>query len=432
MQFSHVKNVMDDCIARKEENGASLVVTKAGKPVFTYSAGLADVEQGIPFTEDTICRAYSATKVITAAACMLLVERGQLDIGERLEVYLPEFAEPYTLKSGRKVPSPSIRVRDLLNMTSGIPYPGDGAEGIEGTNDLWGRLDESIRDGNSMTTLGFAKGVAKNALMFPSGEKWMYGASADVLGALIERISGQSFSKFLRENILSPLEMQDTAFYVPEEKKDRLAVLYETAGEHPTRPSYVNLCIYDFEEEPAFQSGGAGLFSTAKDYAKFAAALSVCGGGTDFSTDEKWQRADAITTQTSASDKTIQTPGAGKETQSLETGGTVSSVNTSRLLRPATLSFLRENGLTSAQRISYDWENLWGYGYGNLVRMVENRNQAGTLASVGSFGWDGWTGPYVLIDPEQQISITLFLQRAGAGTTRLARNVVNAVYGTLG
>ena len=394
MQFSHVKNVMDDFIARKEENGASLVVTKAGKPVFTYSAGLADVEQGIPFTEDTICRAYSATKVITAAACMLLVERGQLDIGERLEVYMPEFAEPYTLKSGRKVPSPSIRVRDLLNMTSGIPYPGDGAEGIEGTNDLWGRLDESIRDGNSMTTQGFAKGVAKNALMFPSGEKWMYGASADVLGALIERISGQSFSDFLRENILSPLEMQDTAFYCPVEKRDRLAVLYETAGEHPTRPSYVNLCIYDFEEEPAFQSGGAGLFSTAKDYAKFAAALSVCGRATQQSVSSS-QSAEAVP----------------------------------QIIRPATLSFLRENGLTSAQRISYDWENLWGYGYGNLVRMVENRNQAGTLASVGSFGWDGWTGPYVLIDPEQEISITLFLQRAGAGTTRLARNVVNAVYG---
>ena len=90
---------------------------------------------------------------------------------------------------------------------------------------------------------------------------------------------------------------------------------------------------------------------------------------------------------------------------------------------------MRENGLTPAQRTSYNWENLWGYGYGNLVRCVENRNQAGTLATVGSFGWDGWTGPYVLIDPDAGLSVTLFLQRAGAGTTRLARNVVNAVYG---
>lgn len=388
MGFENVKNVMDDFINRKEENGASLVVTKAGEPVFTYSAGLADVEQGIAFQEDTICRAYSATKVVTAVACMLLVERGRLDIGERLEVYMPEFASPYYVREGQRIPSPSIRIRDLLDMTSGIPYPGEGEEGIQGTNDLWGRLDESIRDGNSMTTQGFAKGVAKNALSFPAGEKWMYGASADVLGALIERITGQTFGEFLRENILDPLGMEDTAFFVPKEKRDRLAVLYDSAGENPTKPGYVNLCIYDFEEDPAFQSGGAGLFSTAKDFAKLSAALS-------------------------------KKPGA------------VAALLQGRsLLLPATIDFLRTNGLSSAQRVSYDWENLLGYGYGNLCRCLEDRNRAGSLASVGSFGWDGWTGPYVLIDPDAEVSVTLFLQRAGAGTTRLARNVVNAVYGS--
>ena len=391
MGFEHVRKVMDDFIARKEENGASLVVTKGGEPVFTYSAGLADVEQGVPFTEDTICRAYSATKVVTGVACMLLVERGQLDIGERLEVYMPEYAGPYYVREGQRIASPSIRVRDLLNMTSGIPYPGDGAEGIGETNDLWGRLDESILDGNSMTTQGFAKGVAKAPLMFPAGEKWMYGASADVLGALIERITGQSFGQFLRENILDPLGMKDTAFYVPKEKRDRLAVLYDNAGDHPTKTSYVNLCIYDYEEEPAFQSGGAGLFSTARDFARFAGGLA--GGAME--------------------------------------GDTATDASIKRILQPRTIDFMRENGLKPEQRVSYDWENLWGYGYGNLVRCIENRNQAGSLASVGSFGWDGWTGPYVLIDPDAEISVTLFLQRAGAGTTRLARNVVNAVYGDI-
>ena len=391
MGFEHVRKVMDDFIARKEENGASLVVTKGGEPVFTYSAGLADVEQGVPFTEDTICRAYSATKVVTGVACMLLVERGQMDIGERLEVYMPEYAGPYYVREGQRIASPSIRVRDLLNMTSGIPYPGDGAEGIGETNDLWGRLDESILDGNSMTTQGFAKGVAKAPLMFPAGEKWMYGASADVLGALIERITGQNFGQFLRENILDPLGMKDTAFYVPKEKRDRLAVLYDNAGDHPTKTSYVNLCIYDYEEEPAFQSGGAGLFSTARDFARFAGGLA--GGAME--------------------------------------GDTATDASIKRILQPRTIDFMRENGLKPEQRVSYDWENLWGYGYGNLVRCIENRNQAGSLASVGSFGWDGWTGPYVLIDPDAEISVTLFLQRAGAGTTRLARNVVNAVYGDI-
>ena len=395
-QFEYAKRVMDDFIARKEENGAALIVTKGGTPAFEYRVGLADVEQGVPFTEDTICRAYSATKVVTATACMLLMERGQLDIGERLEVYMPEFASPYYLREGQRIASPSIRVRDLLNMTSGIPYPGDGGEGISETNALWGRLDESIRDGNSMTTQGFAKNVAKSPLLFPAGEQWMYGASADVLGALIERIADQPFGDFLRENILDPLGMEDTAFYVPKEKRDRLAVLYDNAGEHPARTSYVNLCIYDYEEEPAFQSGGAGLFSTAKDFAKLAGALA-----------------------------------AGRTIHENESGRAARTELKERILQPRTIDFMRENGLTPAQRTSYNWENLWGYGYGNLVRCVENRNQAGTLATVGSFGWDGWTGPYVLIDPDAGVSVTLFLQRAGAGTTRLARNVVNAVYGAV-
>ena len=180
---------------------------------------------------------------------------------------------------------------------------------------------------------------------------------------------------FLKKNI-----MTDTAFYVPEDKKYRLAVLYDSAGENPTKPDYVNLCIYDYEEKPAFQSGGAGLFSTAKDYARLGAELAFGRKG---------------------------------------------------LISRRTVDFMRENGLTESQRAGYDWENLWGYGYANLCRCLEDHNLAGSLASKGSFGWDGWTGPFVLIDPTEELSIQIFLQRANAGTTRLARNLVNAVYGEL-
>ena len=377
MAFEGVKQVVDQAVASKEENGASLIVMKGGKEIFSHHAGLADVAEKKPFAEDTICRAYSLTKVVTSMACMMLVEEGRLDIGERLEVYMPEFEKPLFLRDGKKIDSLPIRVRDLLNMTSGIPYPGDGGEGIGATNDLWGRLDQSIRDGNSMNTQGFAKGVAKNPLLYSSGDRWMYGASADVLGALIERISGMEFGDFLEERIFRPLGMEDTAFFVPKEKRDRLAVLYENAGDEPTKVSYVNLCIYDYEENPAFQSGGAGLFSTARDYSRFADELASGGKG---------------------------------------------------LISRRTVAFMRENALKDSQRRGFDWENLWGYGYGCLVRCVENRNLAGSLASVGSFGWDGWTGPYVLIDPAEELSVTLFLQRANAGTTRLARNTVNAVY----
>ena len=140
------------------------------------------------------------------------------------------------------------------------------------------------------------------------------------------------------------------------------------------------MCIYDYDDVPSFQSGGAGLFSTAKDFSKLSAELSFGKVG---------------------------------------------------ILSRRTVDFMRENGLTPSQRVTYNWENLWGYGYGNLVRTLENHNAAGSMASEGAFGWDGWTGPYVLVDPKEELSITLFLQRAGAGTTPLSRNVVNAIYGEL-
>ena len=380
MKLTHAKVVLDHFIETKKENGAALVVTRHGIPAFTCSAGLANVETGMEFTENTICRVYSCTKVVTAMACMILVERGKLDVNKPLAEYLPEFSDPYFLRDGKRVSSTPIRIHHLLNMTSGIPYPGDGMEGIDATNDLWYRLDQSIRDGNPMSTRGFAKGVAKNPLLFSAGDRWMYGASADVLGAVVEVISGKPFAEFLDTEIFKPLGMKDTAFYVPKEKRDRLGELYMSVGDKPEKIDYVNLAIYDFEELPAFQSGGAGLFSTAKDFAKLGAELSF---------------------------------------------------GTAGILSRRSVDLIRENGLTKNQRRTFDWESNWGYGYGCLVRTLESRNKAGSLAGIGAFGWDGWTGCYIQIDPEEELSIILFMQHANTGTTDLSRSVVNAVYAEL-
>ena len=375
--FGRAVEVMDRTIARHEETGAALVVTRGGEVIFSHSAGLADADSGTEFTIDTICRAYSCTKVATAAACMQLIERGLLDTADELSWYIPSFAGAYYLRGGRKHESPPIRIRDLLNMTSGIPYPGDGREGGSGASDLWGRLDAGIRGGKPMTTQEFAEEAGKCPLIFPAGQEWMYGASADVLGAVIEKVSGITLQEYMKKNILDPLGMEDTAFFVPAEKRDRLAVLYDGAGEHPKKPDYVNLCIYDAESEPAFCSGGAGLFSTAADYAKLGAALSGEGGA---------------------------------------------------VLSKAALDFFTVNGLSKEQRSSFNWESTRGFGYANLMRILEDPNEAGLLAPTSAFGWDGWTGTYLLCDRKNDISVTLFLQRCGAGTSRLSRMVVNAVY----
>ena len=379
MNFERTAEIIDRTVAKHEENGAAFVVTQNGKPVFSHSAGFADIGNRREFREDTICRAFSCTKVATSVSCMKLIENGLIDTADELSWYIPEFAHPFYIENGRKHESAPIRIRDLLNMTSGIPYPGDAREGGSDTSGLWGRLDQSIRDGKSMTTQEYAAEAGKCALMFPAGREWMYGGSADVLGAVIERIADMPLSDFMKKNIFDPLGMEDTAFYVPAEKRDRLAVLYDGAGEDPKLPSYVNLCIYDYDSEPAFKSGGAGLFSTAADYAKLGAALS----------------------------------------------------DGSKLLGSRTIDFMRQNGLTDIQRTTYNWDSTRGFGYANLVRMLEDRNVSGLSASPGAFGWDGWTGTYLLCDPAEKLSLVLFIQRCGAGTSRLSRLLVNAVYASL-
>lgn len=381
MDITRIKDIMDRCIGKHEETGASFVLTRDGEEVLKYSCGMADLQSKTKMDENTICRAFSCSKVATSVCVMMLVERGLLDIDWNVEWFIPEFSNPVYIRDGKEIPSRSVKIRDLLNMTSGVAYPGDGHEGIEGMNNLWGELDYSIKAGKSLTTVEFAKKAGKCPLMFEAGHEWMYGSSADILGALVEIISGQRFSEFMKENLLEPLGMDDTAFYVPKEKADRLAVLYENSGENPKVFTGTNLCIYDVNEPPKFESGGAGLFSTANDYSKLGAMLS--NGGVY----------------------------KGK-----------------RILGRKTIEFMSTNGLTSQQKTTFNWDAVKGYGYANLVRMLEDNNAAGSFASKGAFGWDGWTGTYLLCDPEQKLAVTVFVQRCGAGTTQLSRHIVNAVY----
>ena len=380
MNFENVAKTVDDAINTKSENGAALVVTRNGETVFTHSAGLCDIENGRRFDENTICRAFSCSKIVTSVCAMQLVERGRIDTADGLSWYIPEFSGPFYIKGGKKLASPPIKIRDLLNMTSGIPYPGEGREGGEMISELWDRADKSIRDGHSMTTQEFAAEAGKCALIYPAGQEWMYGSSADILGAVIEKAADMPLDEYMNKYVFDPLGMNDTAFFVPQDKRDRLAVLYECAGETPKEPDYVNLCIYDYDSDPAFLSGGAGLFSTAADYAKLGAELS-CG----------------------------------------KVG----------ILGRKTVEFLRNNGLSSEQKKTLNWDSCRGFGYANLMRVLDDRNLAGLLASEGSFGWDGWTGTFLLCDPTEKLSVTLFLQRCGAGTTRLARCAVNSVYAGL-
>lgn len=375
MNAERISDLIEKTVSSGEEVGAAAVITKDGKTVCSCSGGYADHENKMPMRTDTICRMFSCSKIVTGIAAMICFERGLIAMEDELCRFFPEYEKSVFYSNGELLPcSRRIKVADLLNMTSGIAYPCE-EKGADAMNSLWYELDKSYRDGNMMSTAEFAKRAASCPLLFDVGEKWMYGSSSDIMGAVVEAAADMEYRDFLKENIFDPLGMNDTDFFVPKEKQSRLSKLYESAGKEPKVFTGTNLAIFDYDEKPNFQSGGAGLFSTADDYAKLGAALSTNGGG---------------------------------------------------IISAKTVDFLTVDSLADKHRESFNWDSCKGCGYANFMRIVKNRNSAGLIASEGSFCWDGWAGTYLMMDPKEKISVAFTLQRTCAGTTRLAKAIMNA------
>lgn len=369
---------------RRFAAGANMLVLKDGKEVIYEECGYRDLENKVPFSRDTLMRLYSMTKPITAAAVMILVDRGLLDLADCLCWTMPGWSPAYYInEKGERVKSTrEIMVKDLMNMTSGIPYPGDGASPQQ-VAEVFVDMDRRLRSDNPMTTKEFCERIGKCDLCFNPSDRFMYGASADILGGVIENVTGQRFGDFLKENIFDPLGMTDTGFWVPAEKRDRLARVYRTnyaewKVEHcPTNHLGID---YLLDHEPAFQSGGAGLVSTLDDYAKFATML--------------------------------------------HNGGELNGI---RVLSETAVKYLTSASLTESQRRGLDWQGLSGYSYGNLMRNLVDPGQAVLFGERGEYGWDGWLGCFFANYPESKMTILIGTQRTDCGTSALARKLVNAV-----
>lgn len=375
--------LLDRAVAEQEFAGMNLLVRRGGEELAYVQAGYADAERGVPFSRNTIARMYSMTKPVTAAAAMLLVERGQLDLGQSVSEFLPGFRDQTVWQQGERVPvRRDVQVKDLLNMTSGLSYPGDDEAGRE-AGAVFHQADQALYGSAPMDTLELANRLGRCSLAFQPGERWMYGTSADVLGAVIQQVSGLRFGEFLRRELFAPLGMEDTGFYVPEKQRHRLAQVYERAEgkllPYPTN----NLDIrYTQDVSPAFESGGAGLVSTIDDYAKFA--------------------------------------------QMLLNGGQLGGV---RVMQPGTVDFLTHGQLTPWQLDSMwrSWDGLAGYGYGNLMRVMEQPGMALCNPWPGEYGWDGWLGTYFCNSPANGVTVLLLCQRRDTGTSSVTRKIRNVL-----
>ncbi len=281
-RLARIDTVVQEYISKKWLNGAVAIIYKNGRLTYHKAFGLDDAEKKIPMRKDAIFRIASQTKALSSVSIMILYEHGKLLLDDAVSKYIPEFSKEQVLEKFNDKDTTfttvaakrDITIRDLLTHTSGIGYAGIGTpemNAIYAKNGIpsgLGAIDASLLD--KMKTLG------KLPLDFQPGEKWMYGLNTDLLGCLVEVISGTTLENFIRKNICEPLGMNDTWFNLPQEKAGRLTTVY-------TEDSLQHIIKWDshhFGIDPSYPiirkhyfSGGAGLSSTAYDYAVFLQML---------------------------------------------------------------------------------------------------------------------------------------------------------------
>ena len=360
-RLERLTNVMDTYAREKQIAGSVTLVARAGKIVYLKGSGHLDLEKNVTMPEDAIFRIASMSKAITTVGAMMLVEEGRLLLTDPVSKYIPAFANTTVKESGpAKRP---ITIRHLMTHTAGVSYGGGDladAYGKAGFNQ-WYFADKNEPIGHWIEKLA--------TLPFESqpGERYVYGYSTDILGYVIEKISGMPLDRYLTTRVLEPLKMTDTSFFLPAAKQSRLAVVYGKAADgpvtrgadtHPGQGAYVT------GPRAAF-SGGAGLLATTMDYARFL--------------------------------------------QMLLNGGELDGV---RLLSPKTVELMTVNHIA----------NLYtspGRGFGLGFETVDDLGRSGRYGSEGEFSWGSAYFSRYWVDPQERLVAIFMTQLLPAGGSDL-------------
>ncbi|MDT7838896.1 serine hydrolase [Aquabacterium sp. OR-4] len=373
-RLARVDAAVQDEIDRGRLAGAVVQIHRDGRLVHQTVRGLADREQQRPMQADTLFRIASMSKAVTTVAAMMLYEEGRFLLRDPIAKWLPAFAEPQVAVAGAEGQPPRlekarrpITVRDLLLHTAGLSY---GAGPAEAQWKAAGFSDWYIL-GRDETLAQWTDRLARLPLQAHPGEVWQYGYSTDVLGRLVELWSGMPFDRFVAERITGPLKMADTHFWVPRHKAARLAHVYGLKGGQLTLEE--NAARSDFIDGPRkLPSGGAGLVSTAGDYARFL--------------------------------------------QMLLSGGQLDGV---RLLSPASVAMMSRDHV-SGRYSGYGGDGE-GAGFGFWVQASPGSRSE--LGSPGAYGWGSAYAPQYLVDPQQRLLVVFMTQLRPAGDSTLNQRI---------
>ena len=393
-RLSRIETWMQTYLDRHRFAGCSVLIAKGGAEQYFHSCGMRDMAAGLPFERDTVARIYSMTKPVTSVALMMLAERGLFHLDAPVSDFIPSFADarcliPDAADISQTEPCTPPTLHQLATHTSGLSYPfnpGILAQAMD-AEDLLFKPDQG-------SLAAMTDRVAALPLAFRPGSRWEYSVGIDVLGRVIEVVTGKTLDQFLTEEILEPLGMHETRFSVPPQAVDRFSALYtplagdsfsvsavKTGGDplrqvdHASKSPFLNASMH---------SGGSGLVGTIDDYMKFAEMMRTGGQG---------------------------------------------------LLSPKTLAFMMRNHLpgdiASMGPQSFAEQPMEGMGFGIGGAVVLEPGRARSPGSVGDFSWGGMASTFFWIDPVEELSVVFFTQLSPSSSYPARPQLKALVHGAL-
>ena len=364
--------------------GCQVTVARHGVVGYFENFGLMDREANKPTSDDTIYRLFSMTKPITGVALMKLYERGHFQLGDPVHRWIPEWKNlKVKTKDGLVEQARPMSVKDCLMHTTGLGW------GIDGdlTIDKFLPAMAALRGGDDGDLAGLTRQLAEFPLEFQPGTKWLYGLSTDICGRLVEAMSGQRFDEFLRDEIFEPLGMTDTEFYVPQDKRDRLAANYIRTPKKELRQLDGQFAAVA-SSAPKFLSGGGGLLGTSADYLRFAQML--CNGGELDGVRILGRKTVELMTQN-------HIPGGG-DLQSFHVSG------------------------------SYGETGFDGVGFGLTMAVGLGPVETQSIGSAGDFYWVGAASTIFWVDPAEELVVVFMTQLMPSGTFNFRGQLKSLVY----